>query len=167
MRRRRLVACLFVLASSTQWALALPEAVSATGATAAPVSLEQLNCLATAIYFEARGEKEKGQAAVAQVIINRTTGGTYPRSVCGVVYQGQHRKTGCQFSFACDGKPETIREVKAWRKALRIGRQVMEGGHGVPEVAGATHYHAAYVSPKWARKLTRLSKIGAHVFYKV
>jgi spore germination cell wall hydrolase CwlJ-like protein len=126
----------------------------------------ELTCLAEAVYFEARGEPDSGQRAVAQVVVNRAGSGVYPKSICGVVYQNQHRRNACQFSFACDGRPETKSEEVAWRKAKRIALQVASGEMRAPVLRTATHYHASYVSPSWAKKMTRLSKIGLHVFYR-
>jgi hypothetical protein len=124
-------------------------------------------CLAEAIYFESRSEPESGQAAVAQVILNRVRSGLYPQSVCGVVYQNRHRHMACQFSFACEGKALRVTDQDAWARAVRIAREVTEGQTYLAEVGGATHYHATYVRPRWARKLERMDKIGVHVFYKL
>lgn len=122
-------------------------------------------CLAIAIYFEARGESRQGQAAVAQVVLNRARSGTYPKSVCGVVYQNRHRRHACQFSFACDGIPDRIREPKAWATAKRIADEVASGRIRNADLATATHYHASYVSPGWGKRMKRLTRIGRHVFY--
>lgn len=130
------------------------------------VSQKQYTCLAEAVYFEARGEGERGQAAVAQVILNRVKSSVYPDSICGVVYQNQARRNACQFSFACDGKPERITEPNAWSRAKSVAKEVVEGQVYLPEVANATHYHATYVSPRWAKNMKRLTKIGLHVFYR-
>jgi hypothetical protein len=127
---------------------------------------KELNCLAEAVYFEARGEPEIGQRAVAQVVLNRAASGVYPKSICGVVYQNQNRRNACQFSFACDGKPEVKNETAAWREAQVVARQVASGDVETPALRTATHYHALYVQPAWAAKMTRLSKIGLHVFYR-
>lgn len=130
------------------------------------VSDKELNCLATAIYFEARGESYRGQVAVGQVVMNRTQHKLYPSTICGVVFQNQHRRNACQFSFACDGKAERIREKKAWALAQEIAEDVVAGRRDVASAADATHYHATYVSPRWAPKMRRLAKIGRHVFYQ-
>lgn len=131
----------------------------------AAISKADLTCLATAIYFEARGEPQKGQIAVAQVILNRVQASSYPDTVCGVVYQGVRGKGGCQFSFACDGKPDRIREKQAWANAQRTARDALAGQVRLADVGMATHYHATYVAPSWARKMQRLAKIGQHIFY--
>ena len=132
----------------------------------AALDAAERKCLATAIYFEARGESIGGQAAVAKVVLNRAENPAYPGTVCGVVYQNQHRRNACQFSFACDGKPERIREKKAWVLAQQIADEVASGRRDVASAAEATHYHATYVSPRWAPKMRRLAKIGRHVFYQ-
>lgn len=130
------------------------------------LSDHDLKCLATAVYFEARGEPKSGQEAVARVILNRVDSDAYPDTVCGVVYQNHTRRNACQFSFACDGQSDVIRESKAWARAKEAARSAVVGD-GVPAlVRTATHYHAVYVHPRWAKKLTRLSKIGRHVFYR-
>jgi len=124
-------------------------------------------CLAEAIYFEARSEPEEGQAAVAQVVLNRVKSGLYPASVCGVVYQNRHRYLGCQFTFACEGKSLRITEPEPWRTAVRIARDVLEGKTFLEDVGGSTHYHANYVRPSWAKRLKKMDTIGTHIFYKL
>jgi spore germination cell wall hydrolase CwlJ-like protein len=128
---------------------------------------QEQKCLAEAIYFEARGEPEAGQAAVAQVVLNRVKSGLYPPSVCGVVYQNRHRHLACQFSFACEGKALRVTEPEPWARAVRIAREVTDGQTYLADVGASTHYHATYVKPRWARKLDRMDKIGVHVFYKL
>ncbi len=124
-------------------------------------------CLAEAIYFEARSEPEEGQAAVAQVVLNRVSSGLYPPSVCGVVYQNRHRHNACQFSFACEGKSLRITEPEPWAIAQRIAREVTQGQTYVADVGGATHYHANYVKPRWSKQLKKMDVIGNHIFYKL
>jgi spore germination cell wall hydrolase CwlJ-like protein len=123
-------------------------------------------CLATAIYFEARGESEGGQIAVAQVVLNRVFSGYYPTTVCGVVYQNAHRHLACQFTFACDGIPDRITEMEAWERAKRIAQETLDGRLWLPEVGKATHYHAYWVRPGWARTMHKLHKLGVHTFYR-
>lgn len=130
------------------------------------VSDREMWCLATAIYFEARGESYRGQAAVAQVVMNRTKDHRYPDTICGVVFQNQHRKNSCQFSFACDGIPEVVNERKPWEQAEDIARQVAGNTLYLTEVGDATHYHATYVRPAWAPRMEKVTQIGLHVFYK-
>jgi len=123
-------------------------------------------CLANAIYFEARSEPVRGQMAVAQVVLNRVFSGFYPDDVCSVVYQNAGRHLACQFTFACDGKRKVINERGAWARANRIARQTLEGQIYLPEVAKSTHYHANYVRPKWAREMKRLAHFGLHSFFR-
>ncbi len=124
-------------------------------------------CLAEAVYFESRSEPEEGQAAVAQVVLNRATSGLYPASICGVVYQNRTHYKACQFSFACEGKSLRITEAESWRKAVKIADAVVQGRTYLSDVGGATHYHANYVRPGWARRLVKMDVIGHHVFYKL
>ena len=119
-------------------------------------------CLAQAIYFEARAEPVRGQQAVAQVVLNRVFSPYYPKDVCSVVYQNAHRHLSCQFTFACDGKAEAIRERGSWARANRIARQALHATVWLPEVAKATHYHATYVRPDWIRDMKLLVKHGVH-----
>lgn len=129
------------------------------------VSEKELNCMATAIYFEARGESYRGQVAVGQVVMNRVQHRLYPETICAVVYQNQHKRNACQFSFACDGIPERVTEAKAWDQAEEIAKGVISGELYLPEVGYATHYHATYVYPHWAPRMKKVTKIGMHVFY--
>ncbi len=129
-------------------------------------SQKQQKCLAEGIYFEARGEPQSGQAAVAQVILNRVRNPAYPNTICGVVYQNERRRHKCQFSFACDGHAEIIRSQRSWKVAQQIGRDVTDGKLWIDDVGDSTHYHANYVSPRWGRRMIRVDKIGAHIFYR-
>lgn len=124
-------------------------------------------CLAEAVYFESRSEPEEGQAAVAQVVLNRATSGLYPASICGVVYQNRTHYKACQFSFACEGKSLRVTEMDSWHTATRIADAVIGGQTYLSDVGGATHYHANYVRPGWARRLVKMDVIGHHVFYKL
>src|SRR5262245_37020726 len=123
-------------------------------------------CLAEAIYFEARGEPVRGQMAVAQVVLNRTFSGKYPNTVCGVVYQNAHRHLACQFTFACDGIPDVIREPDMWERAKTIAAEMLDGKLWLPEVGKATHYHAYWVRPGWVREMHKMHKLGVHTFYR-
>lgn len=134
--------------------------------TATAVSDKDLWCLATAIYFEARGETYRGQVAVAQVVMNRLKHRLYPKTICGVVFQNQTSRNACQFSFACDGIPETVTDGKSWKQAQEIAAGVTDGELYLPEVSDATHYHATYVSPDWAPRMHKVTQIGLHVFYR-
>ena len=129
-------------------------------------STAEQKCLATAIYFEARGEEARGQAAVAQVILNRVRNPAYPASVCDVVYQNDNWINKCQFSFACDGVPDVITDRRAYRLAKDVAMAVTGGKIFLPEVASSTHYNATYVSPRWARSMERMTQIGSHIFYR-
>ena len=129
-------------------------------------SAKEQKCLANAIYFEARGESLRGQAAVAQVVLNRVRNPTYPSTICGVVYQNQNLKNRCQFSFACDGKKDRITSPANYKVAEQIAMAVTAGKIFLPEVASSTHYYAQYVSPRWARSMQKMKKIGLHIFYR-
>jgi hypothetical protein len=123
-----------------------------------------LKCLSDAIYYEAANEPEDGQRAVAQVIINRMRHPTYPNSICGVIYQGSERRTGCQFSYSCDGSMARTPARPAYLRGQRVALQAISGSVYAP-VGMATHYHATYVYPYWAPSLNYLGTIGAHRFY--
>ena len=131
-------------------------------------SATEVKCLATAIYFEARGEEEKGQTAVAQVVLNRLKNPAYPKTVCGVVYQNKDRRNQCQFSFACDGIPDRIDDPASWATSQALARRVLndEQAMYLPDIGASTHYHATYVRPNWAHTMTKMKKIGRHIFYK-
>jgi spore germination cell wall hydrolase CwlJ-like protein len=124
-------------------------------------------CLAQAIYFEARSEPEAGRAAVAQVILNRMTSGHYPSSICGVVFQNQQNYHACQFSFTCEGRALRVRDNESWAQAMRVADDVLGGKTWVADVGASTHYHANYVSPRWARSLKKMDVIGKHIFYRL
>nr|WP_245411680.1 cell wall hydrolase [Phyllobacterium leguminum] len=127
---------------------------------------KEQKCLAEGIYFEARGESIKGQAAVAQVILNRVRNPAFPKTVCGVVYQNDNWRNRCQFSFACDGRRQRVTEPEHWSTAQEVAKAVSSGQIWLPEVGSATHYHAAYVKPRWASAMERVKKIGLHIFYR-
>lgn len=129
-------------------------------------SEKEQRCLANAVYFEARGESSRGQAAVAQVVLNRVRNPAYPDSICGVVYQNEHLKNRCQFSFACDGIKDRVRSQEHYRRAEEIAMAVTAGKIFLPEVGSSTHYYAQYVSPGWARAMNKMTKIGLHIFYR-
>lgn len=136
------------------------------GEPMADLSDKEMWCLATAIYFEARGESYRGQVAVAQVVLNRVRDHRYPDTICGVVFQNQSRRNACQFSFACDGIPEAVSERGPWTQAEEIAQKVTSGELYLTEVGQATHYHATYVRPAWAPRMNKLTQIGLHVFYE-
>lgn len=124
-----------------------------------------LECLTAALYYEARSEGADGERAVAQVVLNRVRDRAFPKSVCGVVFQGSHRSTGCQFSFTCDGSMNARRNLGAWDKARMIAAAAL-AGEVYATVGSATHYHANYVMPWWASSLARVGQVGAHIFYR-
>ncbi|WP_224406283.1 cell wall hydrolase [Afifella sp. IM 167] len=123
-------------------------------------------CLARGVYFEARGESELGQVAVAQVILNRVKNPAYPETICGVVYQNKNWRNRCQFSFACDGIRDRIRSASAWASAKKIAADVTAGKAWSEDVGDSTHYHATYVRPRWARSMKKTDRIGRHIFYR-
>ncbi|MBY3185949.1 cell wall hydrolase [Rhizobium laguerreae] len=129
-------------------------------------SAREQQCLASGIYFEARGESVKGQAAVAQVILNRVRNPSYPKTICGVVYQNEDWRNRCQFSFACDSIKDRVNSEYHWRVARDVAMAVTSGKIWLPQVGSATHYHAVYVRPKWARTMEKVGRIGLHVFYR-
>jgi spore germination cell wall hydrolase CwlJ-like protein len=127
---------------------------------------QERRCLAVGIYFEARGETNSGQVAVADVIMNRVASKDYPNTICGVVFQGSYRQTGCQFSFTCDGESDRPRDLKPWRKAQHVANMVTMRADRERQLAeNVLHYHADYVEPVWAARLYRVAKIGRHIFY--
>jgi len=123
-----------------------------------------LKCLSDAIYYEAANEPDSGQRGVAQVILNRMSHPTYPNTVCGVIYQGSERRTGCQFSYSCDGSMRRTPNRALWNRGSRVAAEALNGYVHKP-VGTATHYHATYVYPYWAPSLKFLGTIGAHRFY--
>ena len=123
-------------------------------------------CLTEAIYFEARGEAVRGQIAVAQVVVNRAFSGYYPNTVCGVVYQNSHRHMACQFSFACDGIRDVVKEPEMWERAKKIAQATLDGRLWLPEVGKSTHYHAYWVRPSWVNEMKKMYKFGVHTFYR-
>ncbi|ASR07696.1 cell wall hydrolase [Rhizobium leguminosarum bv. viciae] len=129
-------------------------------------SAREQQCLASGIYFEARGESVKGQAAVAQVILNRVRNPSYPKTICGVVYQNEDWRNRCQFSFACDSIKDRVNSEYHWRVARDVAMAVTSGKIWLPQVGSATHYHAVYVRPKWAKTMEKVGRIGLHVFYR-
>ena len=140
--------------------LALPRGASAQSGLAAAQS-----CLAAAVYYEAGYEPEQGKRAVAQVILNRVRHRAYPNSICGVVYQGSERRTGCQFTFTCDGSLARKPAPAAWARAQKVAAGAL-AGVVEPSVGMATHYHADYVVPYWASSLAKVTKAGRHYFYR-
>ena len=126
---------------------------------------QALECLASAVYYEAGSQDDNGQRAVAQVVLNRVRHPAFPASVCGVVYQGSTRPTGCQFTFTCDGSMYRQPDADSWKRAYRIAEAALAGYVYAP-VGYATHYHANYVVPYWASTLAKNAIVGAHIFYR-
>ena len=125
----------------------------------------ELDCLTQAVYFEARGESARGQAAVATVIMNRVKNPSFPKTVCGVVYQGASHRNGCQFSFACDGAAERVVETTAWDRARQVAARALSGVV-LRDVGKATHFHTTDVAPAWGPQMLRVAQVGLHVFYR-
>jgi spore germination cell wall hydrolase CwlJ-like protein len=124
-----------------------------------------LECLTQAVYYEAAREPEVGQAAVAQVVLNRMRHPAYPKTVCGVVYQGSARATGCQFTFTCDGALAYAPVPALWKRARAVAERALNG-YVDKTVGSATHYHAQYVAPYWAPTLVKMAQVGQHIFYR-
>lgn len=151
-------------ASSNLRTISLPGSPSQTIAAALRRPTTAIDCLTQAIYYEARSESEEGQAAVAEVILNRARSGRYPREICDVVYQRNART--CQFSYTCDGSIGRTRvNAGSWATAERIAREVYAGSTQPLLPTRSVNYHADYVAPGWGRRLERVRQIGAHVFY--
>lgn len=138
-----------------------PFVLSATGAD----RNRAVQCLAEAVYYEAAREPEVGQEAVAQVVLNRLRHPAYPKSVCGVVYQGSARATGCQFTFTCDGSLRYKPMAALWSRAKVVAERALNG-YVDKTVGSATHYHAQYVAPYWAPTLVKMTQVGQHIFYR-
>lgn len=126
---------------------------------------QALDCLTSAVYYEAGSQDADGQRAVAQVVLNRVRHAAFPASVCGVVYQGSTRETGCQFTFTCDGSLLRRPSIDGWARARKIAEAALGGAIFAP-VGYATHYHANYVVPYWASSLAKNAVVGAHIFYR-
>lgn len=121
-------------------------------------------CLAQAIYYEAGSEGTDGQRAVAQVVLNRVRHPLFPDTICGVVFQGASRDTGCQFTFTCDGSLRRQPSPRGWRHAWAIAGEALNGSV-FPKVGYATHYHASWMLPYWASSVDRIAVVGGHIFY--
>ena len=124
-----------------------------------------LDCLTAAVYYEAATEPLDGQRAVAQVVLNRVRHPAYPNTVCGVVYQGSQRSTGCQFTFTCDGSLARAPQADYWRRARAVAEAALAGQVFAP-VGWATHYHTNWVVPYWSSSLDKIATVGTHIFYR-
>ena len=156
-----------------RWNAANPIATVRT-APAKPFKLETagvmdearaIDCMTAAIYYEAGFESTDGQRAVAQVLLNRMRHPAFPKTVCGVVFQGSDRPTGCQFTFTCDGSLARKPDEAAWARARKIAEAALNG-YVMKKVGEATHYHADYVAPYWSPTLVKLAVVGQHIFYR-
>ncbi|MGP7796478.1 cell wall hydrolase [Sphingomonas sp. CLY1604] len=153
----------------------LADEAAPTDLTAAPPFLAQAqsaddgaraaDCLTAAVYYEARSEPIEGQRAVAQVVLNRVRDRAFPHSVCGVVFQGANRRTGCQFSFTCDGSMLRRRDPLSWARARTVAEAALAGSVYAP-VGPATFFHTNAILPWWASSMTRIGAVGAHIFYR-
>jgi spore germination cell wall hydrolase CwlJ-like protein len=127
--------------------------------------LRAVECLTAAVYYEAAVESTDGQRAVAQVVLNRVRHPAYPRTVCGVVFQGSERTTGCQFTFTCDGALRRTPSAAGWARARRVAEEALAGQVYKP-VGWATHYHTNWVVPYWSSSLVKLAQVGTHIFFR-
>lgn len=128
--------------------------------------LAEHRCLSEVLYYEARGEGDKGQKAVAEVIFHRMNSGNYGHSICAVVYEGAGHP-GCQFSFTCNGDLHRERDAQAWSNSERLAAEILtDQAWRKDSTGGATNYHAVSVSPDWADTLEKTGQIGNHVFYR-
>jgi spore germination cell wall hydrolase CwlJ-like protein len=148
----------------------LPKATAVADVTAPSEAVKDLlaehRCLSEVMYYEARGEGEEGERAVAEVVFDRLAAGDHGKTLCDVVYEGVG-KTFCQFTFACDGSMRRPKNRDAWRSAEILAARLMVGELGqIPDIQGATNYHAAYAHPSWASRFDELAKIGNHIFYR-
>lgn len=143
-----------------------PTAAEQTAPAEPAVNAREHNCLSEAVYYEARGETQQGQVAVAEVVMNRVHSPFYPKTICAVVYQGSDRNTGCQFTFTCDGSIDSRPRGRAWIQAQRLATAVMLG-YTRPVTQHATHYHTDAVNPSWSGRLIETTQIGSHVFYRM
>ena len=165
---KKLLATLLLLSSVTP----------AFAGKAQPPSDKDAVCMANNIYFEANGQSKAGQIAVGLVVINRARDARFPNTVCEVVYQARysqwwkenHNKDvpirhKCQFSWYCDGKSDTIRDVKVYARIYQLALRILDGRYD-GMIEGATHYHADYVNPRWNKEKTLIGQIGDHIFYR-
>ena len=143
----------------------IPAAPFVLEAKSAAERARAVQCLTNAVYYEAALEPDAGQRAVAQVVLNRVRNPNFPHSICGVVYQGWDRPTGCQFSFTCDGSLSRTPIPAIMAHARGVAEQALNGSV-MPAVGTATHYHAANVNPWWRPTVVRIVQVGAHIFYR-
>tara|TARA_E500000178_G_scaffold356478_1_gene434684 strand:+ start:749 stop:1273 length:525 start_codon:yes stop_codon:yes gene_type:complete len=161
--------------------LALPSSASTFNDHVGPmIEYEsfEMQCLAMNVYHEARSENLAGKYAVADVVLNRVRDDRYPNSICGVVYQGEHKpswkdpqvlvpkRNRCQFSWYCDGRSDEATEEDAWEESFGIAFKILENNRFRGITEGATHYHTTFVDPYWAPTLQQVGTIGSHIFYR-
>jgi len=128
--------------------------------------LAEHRCLSEVMYYEARGEGEQGQRAIAEVVFHRMAHGNYGHSICAVVFEGAGHP-GCQFSFACDGTMAQPKEAEPWRSAQILAARILTGEVRLADATeNATHFHAVSVTPDWSAEMERTVQIGNHVFYR-
>ena len=154
---------LYIMAAIMMVAATITKAESLYTAETHP----QTYCLALNIYYEARGSNLADKAAVADVVLNRVEDTRYPNTICDVVHDGYRKgRRDCQFSWYCDGKSDNPQDMDRWVESQMIAWGMIEFDkyRGITE--GATHYHATYVSPRWAKQLQMVGRIGAHIFYR-
>lgn len=131
----------------------------------AKAASREQKCLAEAVYFEARSERLPGQKAVAEVVLNRVNSKHFPNTICGVVYQGAERRSGCQFSFTCDGSMAKLPKGKSWANAEAVADHMIMGV-SAPITWRSTHYHTTDVNPVWSKTLRQTRQYDTHVFYR-
>ena len=155
---------------SAALATAMPQQAWARDGATAPFAASRdpaaLECLTQAVYYEARNQSDEGQRAVAQVVLNRSRHPNYPNSICGVVFQGSERTTGCQFSFTCDGSMNASIDSRSWARAERIAVAALRGSVYRP-VGLALNYHTTAIMPYWAPSLVQQAVVGDHIFYRL
>jgi len=159
-----------VLASNIAPASPLSETSVPSVRAAAAMKFKSANrsdsdCLTQAVYYEARGEGEDGMRAVAQVILNRVRHPAYPKTICGVVYQGAYQRTSCQFSFVCNGAMGAPLESWAWRRAQKVADAALSG-YVMTSVGTSTSFHTTGVKPGWGSTMERVAQVGSHIFYQ-
>lgn len=152
-------------AGDTRAAFSTGAAPAFTAPRTADDAARAADCLTAAVYYEARSQSTDGQRAVAQVVLNRVRDRAFPNTVCGVVYQGSQRRTGCQFSFTCDGSMLRPREAGAWERARGVAEAALSGSV-YAAVGAATSFHTTSILPWWASSLSRITTVGQHIFYR-
>jgi len=175
MVKKTLLAVILFLSSTASIMMSVPPIASAANIDDMPKE-DAIECLATNIYFESANESLTGQISVGMVVLNRVNDSRFPSEICDVVYQGRYgkneratRKNQCQFSWACDGKPDIAKDRKKLDNAFKVAElvyQMHKKGYDITD--GATHYHATYVNPKWSRdrNMKRITKVDTHIFYR-